>query len=483
MPVTPGAPGNHLPVLHRRLLDLDAITTDTAATLATQLSIVTLADLQLSLDDGRLARGFPESVVTRISTAAAAIAADARPLTLGRATDILELVHAQLLRTCPQLSEILPAGDLRRYEPLVSSLVLVAKAADPGLATETICVAPWVEAVAFCSERRALIVFQQVEIDIRVAAPDEYGTVLFLATGTREHIHAVSGTSGIRELSAREVDVYTHAGLPWIAPELRHHTGEVEAARGGTLPSLVERSDIRGDLHMHTTYSDGQDTLEGMIAACAALGYEYIAITDHSENSGASRSVTRDLLTRQRDEIERLRAKYDRMAILHGIEVDILPNGSLDFPDEVLEPLDIVLASLHDAARHDPATLTRRCLSAIRHPLVNVITHPANQLVGRRSGYELDYPAIYATAVETGTALEIDGAPSHLDLDGEHARAAVAAGVTVTIDSDCHRAKALGRQMAFGVGTARRGWVGPGQVLNARPLAAVREFIAAKRVR
>ncbi len=171
------------------------------------------------------------------------------------------------------------------------------------------------------------------------------------------------------------------------------------------------------------------------------------------------------------------------MAILHGVEVDILPNGHLDFPDEVLEGLDIVLASLHDAARHDPATLTRRCLAAIQHPLVNVITHPSNQLVGRRNGYELDYPAIYAAAVETGTALEVDGAPSHLDLDGEHARAAVEAGVTLTIDSDGHRARALARQMAFGVGTARRGWVETRHVLNARPLDDVQRFVRAKRGR
>ena len=147
----------------------------------------------------------------------------------------------------------------------------------------------------------------------------------------------------------------------------------------------------------------------------------------------------------------------------------------------MLERLDIVLASLHDAAGQDGATLTRRCIQAMQHPLVNVITHPANRLVGRREGYPLDYAAIYAAAVETGTALEIDGAPSHLDLDGEHARAAVAAGVTVTIDSDCHRARALHRQMRLGVGTARRGWVEPRHVLNARPLADVRAFIAAKR--
>jgi len=168
-------------------------------------------------------------------------------------------------------------------------------------------------------------------------------------------------------------------------------------------------------------------------------------------------------------------------AALRGVEVDILPNGHLDFPDDVLAGFDIVLASMHESARQDGRTLTRRCIAAIRHPLVTIISHPANRLVGRRPGYPLDFEAIYAAAVETGTALEIDGAPSHLDLDGEHARAAAAAGVTVSIDSDCHRARSLDRQMRFGIGTARRGWVEPRHVLNARPLPELLAFIRAKR--
>ena len=158
-----------------------------------------------------------------------------------------------------------------------------------------------------------------------------------------------------------------------------------------------------------------------------------------------------------------------------------MEDGTLDFPDAVLEPLDIVLASLHDRRGHDPARLTRRCLAAIAHPLVNVITHPANRLVGRDAGYDLDFPAVYAAAASSGTALEIDGAPTHLDLDGDHARAAVAAGVTVTIDSDCHKARLLDRQIRLGVGTARRGWVEARHVLNSRPIAEVRQFIRAKR--
>jgi DNA polymerase (family 10) len=234
---------------------------------------------------------------------------------------------------------------------------------------------------------------------------------------------------------------------------------------------------------MHTTYSDGGDTLDAMVAACCRLGYEYIAITDHSERAAASRTLTRADLSRQRDEIEAVRARYPQITILHGVETDIMPDGSLDFPDRILESLDIVLASLHDPARHDGKRLTRRCLQAIRHPLVNIVTHPANRLVGRREGYPLDFDAVYAAAVETGTALEVDGAPSHLDLDGEHARDAVNAGVTLTVDSDCHRARLLWKQMELGIGTARRGWVEPRHVLNTRPIQDVRAFIAAKRSR
>ncbi|HVH55930.1 MAG TPA: hypothetical protein VM791_06735, partial [Vicinamibacterales bacterium] len=180
---------------------------------------------------------------------------------------------------------------------------------------------------------------------------------------------------------------------------------------------------------------------------------------------------------------DRIRELFPHFTILHGAEVDILANGHLDFSDAILGRLDIVIASLHERAQQDGPALTRRCIRAMRHPLVNIISHPANQLVGRRAGYPLEYERIYEAAVETGTALEIDGAPSHLDLDGEHARAAVAAGVTVTIDSDSHRARVLDRQMRLGIGTARRGWVEARHVLNARPIAEVRAWIEAKRSR
>jgi DNA polymerase (family 10) len=470
-----------IPRLLRRLLELGALTHDQAALLTRELGVVTLSDLTDAIQDGRVDR-LPEPSPARLAHAAEALQLEMRSMPLGRALDVLSAVQDAIAHHCPGLEDVVPAGAARRFEPLVRQLSLVARSVSPPAGIDALCAMPDVEDVLHRTRRRALLWIHQQEVDIRLGGPDDYGTVLFVHTGSAEHVGAVSARRPT-ELHPREEDVYAHAHLAFIPAEMRNATGEIDAAASGRLPQLVQRSDLRGDLHMHSTYSDGQDTIEAMVAGCAALGYEYIAITDHSESAAASRTLTLDELARQRDEILRLREQYPDIIILHGIEVDILPDGRLDFADAVLEQLDIVLASLHDAARQDGATLTRRCLRAIAHPLVNVITHPANRLVGRRAGYPLDFDAVYAAAAETGTALEIDGAPNHLDLDGAHARAAVMAGVTVTIDSDCHRARSLDRQMRLGIGTARRGWVEPRHVLNCRPISEVIAFIQAKRHR
>jgi DNA polymerase (family 10) len=220
-----------------------------------------------------------------------------------------------------------------------------------------------------------------------------------------------------------------------------------------------------------------------MVMAAKALGYEYVAITDHSQTSAASRNLTVDGLKRQGEEIARLRERVPEITILHGCEVDILPDGRLDFPDRLLEELDIVLASLHNSAGHSGEQLLKRYVSAMRNPLVTVITHPTNRLVPSRAGYDLDYDRLFEAAVETKTVLEIDGAPGHLDMNGELARRAIAAGAMVSIDSDCHRAELLERQMALGVTIARRGWVEPRHVLNTRPLQELNALIGLKRSR
>ncbi|MGH9204731.1 MAG: hypothetical protein ACRD2A_26180, partial [Vicinamibacterales bacterium] len=211
--------------------------------------------------------------------------------------------------------------------------------------------------------------------------------------------------------------------------------------------------------------------------------YDYIAITDHSQRAMASRTLARDDVLRQREEIQSVRSFVRGIEVLHGVEVDILLDGTLDFPDELLEGFDVVLASLHDAGEDGGQALTERYLRAIEHPLVNLITHPANRTPAFSQGYDLDFDKLFEAAARTGTAMEVDGAPGHLDLDGALARRAAASGVTLVIDSDCHRAEALDRQMRFGVATARRGWVEPQHVLNTRSVDAVREFVANKRAR
>ncbi|MGH7465365.1 MAG: PHP domain-containing protein, partial [Longimicrobiales bacterium] len=448
-----------LPWLIRRLLEFGIVDIAGAASLA-RLGVITITDLEGGLQDGRIA-GHLSAHQGRLRIAAQALSFERPRVPLGRASDLVDHFIRLAAVGCPDIAHLTAAGDLRRFEPLVESLIVVGSAADPPDCLNRIASAPAVQHVLHRTSRRAILSYQKAEIDLRIAATDELGTTLLLATGSLEHLTALRARQGAVRLCAREEEVYAQAGLQWIPPEMRNGTGEIEAAATGALPALVTREHIRGDLHIHSTYSDGRDSLAEMVQTCAALGYEYIAITDHSERAAAARTVTIDALARQRDEIARLKARFPAMTILHGIEVDIMPDGSLDFPDRVLESLDIVLASLHDRAGHDPGRLTERCLAAITHPLVNIITHPANRLVGHDPGYEMDFDAVYAAAAATGTALEIDGAPNHLDMDGEHARAAVAAGVTVAIDSDCHRARLLGTQMRLGIGTARRGWVEP----------------------
>lgn len=465
-----------LPFLLRRLRELHVVDEAGEEALVRE-GILTLADLELAIEEGRAA-----ATDRRLRRAAAMLAEESRPVMLGRAWDILDALADSLQAHCPLLEAIEVSGAVRRAEPIVPGLVLVARAADPARAITSVVDLPTATEILHRTLRRVVLLFEGHEIDVRVTPPDEYGSLLFATTGPARHVVDVLKRRGPR-LSASETEVYTNAGLPYLPPETRDGSDALARALRRDVPSLVRREDIRGDLHMHTTYSDGRDSLRRMIQATHALGYEYIAITDHSEHAGASRTLTLDHLARQRDEIEHLRDEAPGMTILHGIEVDILPDGALDCPDGVLETLDIVLASLHDSAGHDRDQLTRRCLGAIRHPLVSVITHPANQLVARRPGYDMDYAAIFQAAAETGTALEIDGAPSHLDLSGELAREAVEAGATVVIDSDCHRARSLDRQMRMGVGTARRGWVEPRHVLNTRAIDEVRAFLARKRGR
>jgi DNA polymerase (family 10) len=392
-----------------------------------------------------------------------------------------------------------PAGSLRRGQDSVGDIELVAPADDPSNAFDAVLALPDITRCLHRGPRRLYVLSDRAQIGIRSPLPDAAGAALLHLTGSGGHIEGLRALAaergwtlepeglvkeaGAPTVAETEEEIYAALGLPWIPPEIRNGDDELPAAARGELPRLISREDILGDLHMHTHFSDGRDTVDAMVAACVSLGYQYLAITDHSPHSSASRNLSIDSLKRQADEIAALRVKYPQVAILHGCEVDILLDGRLDFADRVLEGFDIVLASLHEGGGQPPEQLMRRYLAAMKHPLVSIVTHPTNRLIPYRHGYDLDYDRLFDAAVETGTFVEIDGAPAHLDLDGALARRAAKAGATIVINSDCHRADMLVRQMELGVLTARRGWVERRHVLNTRPIGEVRAAVSAKRAR
>ena len=420
---------------------------------------------------------------------------------LGRAHLLGSTVVREARRAGLGVEALTPVGGVRRFAPDIGDVALLGVAAtgEHARILRDFARLPIVTSVTAQSPCSVIAETARGAITLHLATPDEAGAALVWHTGSRRHVERLHGRAsrfglnltgprltrdgGTPVLCSAEQDVYTQLELPYIPPELRDGGDEIDAAERGELPYLVSELHIRGDLHMHSTWSDGRNTIADMVGASRQLGYEYVAITDHSERAMSSRKLAAADVPRQRQEVDELRTRVRGIEVLHGIEVDILHDGSLDFDDEVLGGFDVVLASLHDHGGHDGARLTERYLRAIRHPLVNVITHPANRSPAMSDGYALDFDALFAAAADTGTALEVDGAPGHLDLDGAMARRAAAAGVTLVIDSDCHRMDALGRQMQFAVGTARRGWVEPQHVLNTRSITEVRAFVARKRAR
>jgi DNA polymerase (family X) len=394
-----------------------------------------------------------------------------------------------------------PVGSLRRFAPAVDDVALlgVVPAARHQHVLKAFSRLPSAATVSAESESSITVSTLRGAVTLHLTRPEQAGAALVWHTGSPEHVDQLRkraeerglrfdgpvlyGAGGNQIASASEQEFYAHLELPYIAPELRAGDAEIEIASRGQLPTLISELDVRGDLHTHSSWSDGQNKIADVVSAAKQLGYEYVAITDHSERAWSSRKLAASDISKQAAEIVSLRSRVRGIEILHGVEVDIMHDGTLDFDDEQLGTFDIVLASLHDSGGHDAERLTERYLRAIYHPLVNVITHPANRAPARSEGYPIDFDRLFAAAAETGTAMEIDGAPGHLDMDGLLARRAVAAGVMIVVDSDCHRIEALARQMQFGVGTARRGWLEPHHVLNTRGIDEVRAYVMRKRKR
>jgi DNA polymerase (family 10) len=285
---------------------------------------------------------------------------------------------------------------------------------------------------------------------------------------------------GERLGGATEEEVFAAVGLPWIPPELREDRGEIEAARQGELPELLVESDLRGDLQMHSTWSDGRASVEAMAMACREKGYAYLAITDHSQSLTMTGGLSAERLRSQWDEIDEVQSRLDGIVILKGMEVDILRDGSLDMPEEVLEALEVVVVSVHSFMGLDEVPMTDRVIHALEHPHVDILAHPTGRLIGRRPPYALNVEATLQAAAELNVAVELNATPYRLDLSDVHAQRARQLGVKVVVSTDSHSVRGLWT-MRYGVEQARRAWLGPRDVLNALPLAAFRKWLGRKR--
>jgi DNA polymerase (family X) len=366
----------------------------------------------------------------------------------------------------------------------VRDLDVIATASDPAALIEHFVSLPWVaETVAKCPTKATVVGHDGLRFDLRVVPPECYGNLLQHFTGSKDHNVALReeavrrGLSvseyGVEEVAtgavatmATEEELYRHLGYAWIPPELRENGGEFEAARAGTLPELVRRDDVLGDLHTHTDWSDGKASLEEMVAAARTAGHGYYAVCDHAKRLKDGR------LERQAEQIAELNARLEGIEILSGVEVDIRANGSLDLDDESLAARDWVVASIHSGFRDPPKEIERRILAAIEHPHVDCIGHPTGRKIGRRAPYEIDLEAIFGRAAETGTALEINGQPDRLDLRDAHARLAAESGAPIVLSSDAHSVAGLA-YLDLAVFQARRAWLTPAQIVNTRPLADI----------
>jgi len=481
------------------LLGVQGVGMKTAQQLFERLGIASLADLEHALDDGALATmpRLGAKSIDNIRRGVLAYKGRTKRTPLGVALPLAGEVIAYL-RKLTDAQDLTAAGSVRRQEPTVGDVDIICTSENAGAVVAAFTAWDRAEAVLAEGPTKASIwLAGGLQIDLRVLPAHLYGNLLQHFTGSREHNiqfrelavrknlrvsenGIVDLTDGRTIVCRTEEEVYAALGMAYIPPEMRLGIGEIQAALDGTLPRAVELSDLKGDFHLHSTYSDGKDTLEAMIAACAARGYAYHSISDHSWGRGAIGVDPNDLRA-QRRRVRELGERYG-IRTLCSSEVDIRADGSMDYDDEILAELDIVVASVHSAFNQSRDAMTTRLLRAIENPYVNIIGHPTGRNVETFDGYDFDHDAVFAAAARTGTALEIDGQPSRLDLSSSLARRARAFGVTFTCDSDAHRVAHLDN-VAYAVGQARRGWVTAAEVLNTRPLEEVLAFVGAKRAR
>ena len=466
-----------------------------------ELGIDSVEALRAAVESQRLreVRGFGARAEEKILAAVQARTDDEEPvrMLLDRALAVAEpLVDA--LRAHPVAEQVELAGSARRMTDTVKDLDVIATASDPAALSGALAELDLIESVESAGEAGARATTHSgLRVDLRIAAPDQFGNLLQHFTGSKQHNEALRRAAVRRGLHVSEygvlddasgetlrcpteAEVYQRLGLAYIEPELRENRGELEAAATGELPRLIERADLRGDLHSHTVASDGRNTIAEMAQAAIDWGLEYLAITDHSASMGFGNEVSPDQLRRQIEMVHEVDARIDGIKLLAGSEVNVLPDGSLDYDDDLLGGLDWVIASVHSSFGMSEAAMTERIVAAIEHPWVDAVGHLTGRMLGRRPGYAVDVEAVIAAAARTGTMLEINANPNRRDMSDLHARAAAGAGVPIVINTDAHGVGSF-RVARYGIATARRAWLTADQVANTRPweqFAAMRKRAA-----
>lgn len=452
----------------------------TAMLLYRRLGIDSLEALELAAREGKLRDlpGFGPRKEAALLQAAAQVRRRPERLSIGTAGPVAEAVAGRL-RAHPAVLQVAVAGSIRRRAETAGDIDLVIATRDPAAVRAALSALPPLP----------------LPLDPVLVPPEDFPLALFERTGSPAHLAEVArvartpasfagaspaAAAPVPPFAADRTDppdapVYRALGLPYIPPELREGRGEIAAALARRLPRLIARADLKGDLHVHTSASDGTATLAEMAEAARAMGHQYLAICDHSQSLRIARGLSPERLREQVAEIRRL-DQWSDFRLLAGAEVDILRDGTLDYPDEILAELDVVVASIHSHMGLSEAEQTERLLRAIENPHVDIIGHPFGRVIGRREPMALDFPRILEACARTGTALEISASPSRLDLSAEHARMAKEAGVKLVINTDAHSVREL-ELLPYGVGQARRGWIEPGDVVNAWDLPELLEWL------
>ena len=473
------------------LLQVPGVGPKTAIRLSTELGVKSIEDLEQAILDGRVAGLFRmgDKTAENILRGLQSMRTKEQRIPIGVALPLAEEIMASLQERVA-VRNLTPAGSLRRFRETIGDIDLLGTADDAEAVIDAFTTLPQVREVLVKGGTKASIVTNSnLQVDFRVVPHDEFGSLLQYFTGSKQHNINLRERAVRQGLSLNEYGItvvetgqleefategafYARLGLQYIPPEFREGTNEIALAEDKKLPEPVNPSDIKGDLHVHSKWSDGRDSIEEMAMAARALGYRYIAITDHSKGLGIAHGLNEERVREQRAEIRRLNESLGDFRILAGIEVDIRADGSLDLPDEVLAELDVVVAAVHSAMGQEQEKITRRMIQAMENPNVDIIAHPTCRLLGAREAIALDMEAIFHAAAGTGTALEINAMPDRLDLRDIHVFRARDLGVKLTLGTDAHATEHL-PLMRFGVGIARRGWAGAGHVLNTLPAEGV----------